>query len=118
MAEQIKDTQIVNAPSVVIDPAFFLPPDVIGVIVSETSAPSEREEDEILEAIVVNDVETGGEDISNPDDAEDALVPPSWLIVANQTARIAPDGNSVIDVVIELENIPGSINYELRVTKA
>lgn len=117
MAEQIKDTQIVTAPPVVIDPAFFLPPDVIGVIVSETSVPSEREEDEVLEAQVIDEVTEGGENVASPEGAADALVPPSWMTVISQTGRIARDGRSVVDVVVELEDIPGSLNYELRLTK-
>lgn len=119
MAEQIKDTQIVNAPPVVIDPAFFLPSDVVGVIISETSTPSEKEEDEILEAQLTDETNSGdaGENVASPTGTDDALYPPSWFTVISQTNRISTDGRSVVDVVVELETIPGSINYELRLTK-
>lgn len=42
---------------------------------------------------------------------------PDSLVVISQTLRTLKNGQEVVDVVFEVENIPGATKYELRVTK-
>jgi hypothetical protein len=100
---------------------FFVPDDVIDV------RPSTGEDyPDIPEEPTEVDPETGIDieyvdpndmvSDSNPDEYED-LQTPQWLTVLSQTIRIAPDGRSVVDVILEVEEVMGAEEYELRVTK-
>lgn len=42
---------------------------------------------------------------------------PENIEIVSQTVRTAPDGRQVIDVVIEVTDVVGAINYDVRVTK-
>lgn len=58
------------------------------------------------------------EDSELDDDVnDDELGVPSSFVIISQTVRTAPDGSQVVDVVIDVEEIPGASNYEFRVTK-
>jgi hypothetical protein len=52
---------------------------------------------------------------------DDEMVPdidtPSTFTVISQTIRTLPSGMQVVDVVAEVEDIPGALNYEFRVVK-
>ena len=50
-------------------------------------------------------------------DSAEALRPPETFYVLDQTIRTAPDGSTVVDVVIEVEDGSNSTEYEVRVTK-
>jgi len=90
-----------------------MPPDLSGVRYRDTDGAGE-------------DVEFTEDDfVDYEDDAapgsgfvEDELDPPSSMEVVSQTVRTGPDGNQVVDVVIDVEDIDGAINYEFRITKA
>lgn len=60
---------------------------------------------------LIEDEEDLNEDFSN-----DILEAPGSLEVVSQTVRTAPDGRQVVDLVIEVEDVDGALNYELRVT--
>lgn len=51
------------------------------------------------------------------DSEHDELDVPGYLSVVSQTIRTGPDGNMVVDVVIDVGEVPGAVNYEVRVTK-
>lgn len=111
-AHQIRDTNVVKTPEVVIDPSFFLPPDVIDMRAGYTETIEEDNSsfDDIVDADepVVN---------TGPDDSAHGLSAPENFKVVEQTVRIGPDGNAVVDVVIEFED-DGHNEYDIRVTKA
>lgn len=62
--------------------------------------------------------ETSDEELEdlNEDFSTDILDPPGSLEIVSQTVRTAPDGRQVVDIVIEVEDIDGALNYEIRVT--
>lgn len=102
---------------VVINPAyFFVPDDVIdvrsGTAESYPDIDSEPAEFEFDLAEVL-DSELDG---SNPDSIA-TLQTPQWLTIVDQQVRVAPDGRSVVDVYFECEDVPGAIDYQLRVAK-
>lgn len=45
------------------------------------------------------------------------LATPDNITVVEQTVRTASNGQTVIDVVVEVPDVPGALNYEFRVTK-
>lgn len=52
----------------------------------------------------------------NPD-LDTSLRPPAWLKLISQTVRKGPTGIQVVDIVIEVEDVPGVDDYQVRVTK-
>jgi len=125
--DQIKTTNVIKAPEIVLDPTFFLPPDVVDVRVGNTSDPAEEDGVTYDDIVDVDDVIVSDDDLANPgpevpvdDDGEGAeLLPtPQWMNIIDQQVRIAPDGRAVVDVVIELEDITGATEYDVRMTKS
>lgn len=47
----------------------------------------------------------------------DELAVPSTFEIISQTLRTGPDGAQVVDVVVEVEDVPGAVKYEIRITK-
>lgn len=128
---QISTANVIKTPEVVLHPEFFLPPDVVDVRVGDTSDPTEEDGvtyDDVIDADdVITDGSTSDEDIvvDTPnvpidDDGEGAevLPTPQWMQIIDQQVRIAPDGKAVVDVVIELEDVTGATEYDVRMTKA
>jgi hypothetical protein len=125
--DQIKSTNVINAPEVVLNPVFFLPPDVVDVRVGTSSEPVEEDGvtyDDVIDAddvITDEDLATDpGPEVPVDDDGEGAevLPTPQWMNIIDQQVRIAPDGKAVVDVVIELEDVSGATEYDVRITKA
>lgn len=122
--DQIKTTNVIQAPEVVLNPAFFLPPDVIDVRVADTSDPAEEDGvtyDDVVDAddVLAEDPIVDTPEIPVDDDGEGAemLPTPQWMNIIDQQVRIAPDGKAVVDVVIELEDVSGATEYDVRITK-
>lgn len=127
---QISTANVIKAPEVILNPAFFLPPDVVDVRVADTSEPTEDDGvtyDDVIDAddVIVDgsEVDSGISDTPNiptDDDGEGAemLPTPQWMNIIDQQVRIAPDGKAVVDVVIELEDVTGAAEYDVRITKA
>ena len=123
---QIKDTNVIKTAPVVLNPVFFLPPDVIDVRVGIDE--QTNEDDPVAVDIVVDsddiiDVDETAPDTSFPedentdDDTPEGLPTPEVLTIISQTVRIAPDGKAVVDVVIEITDVAGPTEYDIRVTK-
>ena len=55
-------------------------------------------------------------DDSDEDIANDILEPPGSFEILSQTVRTAPDGRQVVDIVIEVEDMPGAADYDFRIT--
>lgn len=130
---QISTANVIKTPEVVLNPQFFLPPDVVDVRVADTSDPSEEDGVTYDDVIDADDALADGSDdsstdggvsdtpsIPSDDDGEGAevLPTPQWMNIIDQQVRIAPDGKAVIDVVIELEDVTGATEYDVRMTKA
>lgn len=127
---QISTANVIKTPEVVLNPVFFLPPDVIDVRVGGSSEPVEEDGvtyDDIIDAddaLVDGSTDNGGisdtPNIPTDDDGEGAevLPTPQWMNIIDQQVRIAPDGKAVVDVVIELEDVTGATEYDVRMTKA
>jgi len=127
---QISTANVIKTPEVVLNPQFFVPPDVIDVRVADTSEPVEEDGvtyDDVVDADDVlvdgSDTDDGGisdtPSIPTDDDGEGAevLPTPQWMNIIDQQVRIAPDGKAVVDVVIELEDVTGATEYDVRITK-
>lgn len=128
---QIKDTNVIKTEDVLINPVFFLPPDVIDV---RSGTDDEHQEDQVRFDDIVTD-DGVSDDTTVPDDFDPAdddssmdgdagendaeeLPAPEYMTIIEQKIRIAPDGKAVVDVVIELEDVSSeTTEYDVRVTK-
>lgn len=122
---QIRDTNVIRTPEVTVDPRLFLPDGIIDMTTKSpeidpdapTAFPASTGEDlEIVDGEVIydegTDTSTGEGGFEN-----DTLPTPQYILVLNQVIRIAPDGKALVDVTIDVEDIPGITNYEVRVAK-
>lgn len=71
-------------------------------------------EDEVPSDELNVSLEYDEEDL-NEDFADDILDAPSSLVIVEQKYRTASDGRQVVDVIIEVEDVDGALNYEFRV---
>lgn len=97
-----------------VDPMFFIPDGVDELVYDD----AERELDV---EIVEEESEEIYDDVFLVDDTEtsntEAPETPDILSVVEQVLRKTSAGNQVVDVVVEVDDIPGISKYEFRVTK-
>lgn len=120
---QIKDTSVIRTPETTVDPRLFLPPDVIDMSFKSIeidpdnpiSTPDLDEPgDETTGDGVVYDTFDTTEGVGTNNDT---LPTPQSLSIVQQTIKFAPDGRAYVDVIVEVEDVPGITNYELRINK-
>jgi hypothetical protein len=111
---------------VTVDPRLFVPDGVIDLKKTTPETDTENPGD-VLDNLDVLDGDTTDSaavlydtvDTAASVGAENDMLPtPQGFVVVLQTVRFAPDGRAVVDVVVEVEDVPGITNYELRVNKA
>jgi hypothetical protein len=119
---QIKDTNVIKTPEVVLNPQFFLPPDVIDMrsgyqdIIQEDNV---TYDDAIIDADNQSQSDYGvdnGE--SGTNESAESIPSPQWMNIIDQQVRISTDGKAIVDVTVEFEDISGSSEYDIRVTKS
>lgn len=123
--KQIKDTNIVKTPEVVVQPQFFIPPDMVDV---RPARPDEVQFDPFTETSDIGVTPGDGgtiETVNTPDPTDTTSTTPTTdpgkndatLKIISQKARQTADGTTVVDVVLEVDGGPGGI-YEWRATVA
>jgi hypothetical protein len=119
----ISAKQVKVAPPIEIDPNFFLPPDVVDMRYKE---PDEENDSALVrdestgEVVSVDYDEVGVSDIDGSESGgsdSDALFPPDYVTVVSQEVRVTGDGKFVVDVILDVEDIQGVIQYDVRLTK-
>ena len=118
----IQESKIYRA--VTVDPNFSLPPDLIDITYSN---PEEKEVTTTRSVesgdLVASEYDEVFETIDNPSDQvvgienQTLLYPPDHIDVVSQTMYQTTDGRYVVDVVIEVEDIPNVTGYEVGLTK-
>lgn len=101
-----------------IDPRFFLPPNVVDLgykdsVPDTDDFQNEQSIDQVVTAddYVVEEVDnTGGAD-------ENRLLPPDYVELVSQTARVTSGGGVVVDVVIDVEDVANASQFDVRLTK-
>lgn len=125
---QIRDTDIIRTPEVTVDPRLFLPEGVIDMSLKSAEIEPDSPVGVPLEDVLEDDNAVDPSDVvyddgSAPETDEggqeevDTLPTPQYILVLDQVVRFAPDGKALVDVTIEVEDIPGISNYEVRMTK-
>lgn len=101
------------------DPAIYLPSDLADAEYAPVERPdyvSEPDEDFVGEVIDdFTDEDPENDDQDNYDEGSiDVLDVPSVYSVVEYLPRTAPDGTQVVDVVLEIQEVPRAVTYEVR----
>jgi len=109
-----------------VDPNFFLPPGVADLGYNnpddKTDPALERSETtgEVIafeydeSALGSDDGDSSGADSG---DTSSGLRPPDYVTVISQVMRLTSDGRYVVDIILDVEDIPGATTYEVGLTK-
>jgi len=123
MAKTISGKNVTSTDEIVLDPQFFLPPGIVGTRVLTPDEIAQRAGSYVEEEVEAtfdyqDDVE--GEEFFDPGftiDNPALLDAPSSVTIVSQTVRETAGGQSVVDVVIEVNDVPGVTEYQIRETK-
>lgn len=105
---------VVTQSITVVDPSFYIPDGVTEFVHEEYSTvvtTPEEDSDEFL----TDDSALMEETLEDTID-EDEIIPVPEIIGVSQILRTSPGGQQVVDVTVEVEDIPGYTKYELRIT--
>jgi len=103
----INDSNVINNTEFTVDPRLSLPPGVVGatynpdVTIEDITSTGDTE----ITSVDIIDIPTG------------ALSEPTSITVVNQTVRVLPNGSTVIDVEVEIDDVAGAESFELRISK-
>jgi hypothetical protein len=103
----------------VIDPRFDVPEGLDSFVYEETTNPDELVTTPVGDSDVI-EIYTGEpsvEETDSDDFTHDAPPTPQEFSILSQTIHMSPDGRQLVDVEIEVEDIPGVIQIDVRVTK-
>ena len=95
-----------------VEPIFDLPPGLSELKYTVADEFGEREEE-----IVPNDeIIEGDVWMDESEDNGDLPDTPEFITIVDQVVRTLPGGGQVVDVTIELPDLPGGDRYDIRVT--
>lgn len=117
MAESLNSDQIITKPATVLDQNFYVPQGLLNVETASKDADDYLDVDTVLE-FDADDLLTPsptGTDIGMGNTS--GLQVPQTSTIVSQTMRILANGSAVVDVLIDVEDIQGITNYEIRLTK-
>jgi hypothetical protein len=107
-----------------IDPQFFLPPGVFDIKYAPGNEVNSEEN-----ATEFSDYDSGDSEVTetaNDDDTWASVTPesnsvlpiPDTITIVSQTVKAAAGGGYLVDIVIDVPDLPGVENYDVAVTKA
>lgn len=114
------------APPIEIDPNFFLPPTVVDMryrnLEDADDSTTTRSPDTGEVVSVEYDDISFNELVSDNDPFENETVstfiaPPDYANVVSQQVRVASDGKFVVDIILDVEDVPNVVQYDVRLTK-
>lgn len=110
---------------VTVNPNFDLPPDLINLRYENIEEDYDNvfaQRDSEVEAVVEYEDFYGDESSdeygSEPDGTGAGIRPPDYISIVSQVARQTTDGRYVVDVIIDVEDLPNVLGYEVGITKA
>jgi hypothetical protein len=103
-----------------LDPTFFLPPNVLDLRYTESENADDGGEEVVDSSTDVPPVDSAPEISENGEfltpEAAVQIPIPDGITVVSQTTR-SPAGGYVVDVVINVPDIPGVENFDVQVAK-
>lgn len=112
-----------NSDEVYIDPQFFLPPNVLDIRYVETdNLVDEDESDDLTETESSTDtiIENSSGDVTWVDytpEEHSELPIPDGLTFVSQTVKAAAGGGYLVDIVVDIPDLPGVETFDVAVTK-
>lgn len=109
----------ISPATTVIDPRFDLPEGLDSFAYPDTTNPDELSTGTGPDSDVI-EVYTGEPSVEESDTEDfthDAPPTPQQFAILSQTIHMSPDGRQLVDVEIGVEDIPGVIQIDFRVTK-
>lgn len=105
-----------------VDPMFYIPEgieDEVWAYRTDGEITTDTEDFETFEGDAFDDFVDSDVTIIDEGDASEDDAPMSIdnLTVVSQTLRRGSDGSQVVDIVVEIDTVPGTTKYEFRVTK-
>lgn len=103
----------------VIDPRFDIPEGLTEFVYPDASVPADGSTLVGADSDVVNIFtgEPNADELLSDDYTHDAPAIPQQFAILSQIIHMSPDGRQLVDVEIEVEDIPGVIQIDFRVTK-
>src|ERR1044072_2689412 len=114
------------APPIEIDPNFFLPPTVVDMRyrnLEDASDSTTTRSDQTGEVVNVDYDEVSYSELERDTDrfenesVSTIISPPDYVTVVSQQVRVASDGKFVVDIILDVEDVPDAIQYDVRLTK-
>lgn len=109
---------------VTVDPNFSLPPGVadLGYTNPDDNADSSLERSSQSGQVVTveyDEFQQGedGEGFGDQSGLGSGLLPPDYVNVVSQVMRQTTDGRYVVDVILDVEDVPGVTGFEVGLTK-
>jgi len=112
-------TPSISPETTVIDPRFDVPEGLSSFVHETSTNPDEIKTSSVSDTDVV-EIYTGEpsvEETQTDDYTHDAPPTPQEFSILSQTIHMSPDGRQLVDVEIEVEDIPGIAQIDVRVTK-
>lgn len=109
----------ISPATTIIDPRFDVPEGLDSFAYEESVNPDELSTAEGPDSDVI-EIYTGEpsvEESDSDDFTHDAPPVPQEFTILSQTIHMSPDGRQLVDVEIQVEDIPGVIQIDFRVTK-
>lgn len=114
------------APPIEIDPNFFLPPTVVDMRyrnledAGDSTTTRSADTGEIVnvdyDEIEFSELDSDNDPFEN-DTVSTFLSPPDYVNIVSQQVRVASDGKFVVDIILDVEDIPNVVQYDVRLTK-
>lgn len=112
----INSNSIVTQPPVKIDPNFALPPGITEVVYNTDDGPEVSIDDDDEDITVT--LFTDEEPTMTADVPMTELQPPLFAqIVLPQKLYVSSDGRFAVDIIMEVDDVLGATNYDVRVSK-
>lgn len=109
----------ISPETTVIDPRFDVPEGLASFVYEETTNPDDVVTSPVsnVDVIEIYTGEPSIEETDSDDYTHDAPPVPQEFSILSQTIHMSPDGRQLVDVEIEVEDIPGVVQIDVRVTK-
>lgn len=100
-----------------IDPAFPMPEGMDPQVWQRAEYSSIQPGGVPIEGNGVNGVDSDTTIVEDDSDAPETVPTPDNLVISGQVLRRAQDGTIVVDIIVDVDEVPGAENYEFRLTK-
>lgn len=100
-----------------IDPSFPMPEGMDPEVWTQAAIIDDTDDSVNDAELETGDIPSDQTIVDDGGDDDDTLMVPNDLIIISQALRRTPEGTTVVDVVVDVTDVPGANKYEFRLTK-